>query len=1754
MCNSTINILFLLLINLFYFIQSNNTFSQTKTEKISRGKENPIRNYNLKLNSNSNYSYLFIYTYIAQEDPDNKYEYATIRTIVRNKIFFSNQNSHFNAIIIPREYYSDIQEFKLDFQCRKYCLFNLTYSFTNIIELEIGQNFWFTMMENLQNIPFSIKSDKQFSIFLQGKYNTINWNLPNETVINDINTRYLIKQNNISFNINSNIGEYIYIYTSYHENVFNPNINSQIYFGYFNKDETFYFNNGENEKNIKYFFDILLYNKSSFILNYYDDIEDEEKEKEIKDINNFSEIFYSNYTIKFNNSGIFILQHLDIGKLEDATNIVHKLFINKKIKDELLENEIRFYQPGQFYNNNSILLLSINKLKGNMNVYTDICLTYPLCLYNKSNLIEYKEENKDNFSNIYPINNKYNFYINSSDYYKTNQNYPFIIIVECIDEECFYEISFIYENKIYFEFNNNNNNYENFKYLKKNKIDEYNFKFYDYINKYILLSIYIYSGSLNFNYEIINEECNLNKEKEFNFYNIKKIIFKSGDSNNNNNHLSFQLNINISSNENVFYSFFINTISDNNNRIILPNIQNIFIIPNNEFFTFNYLPNFFNEAIIYTTLFKPLKGEINININNDNKNLPNEYNNIYIHSILENIYSYNYKIQCISNNENNCIFSIITQSSLENNFIFLLYLNNYVLIDLNHTNINILFPITSFNNTYYFNYIYNNTEDLINITQSFSNLNITEEISGEKAQNYFDISNVYLNEFSEDNLMFFKIEIIKNINDHKEYFIEINLQNNNSYYPNVLIQNEIKVDFFGDRKYKYFILPLNKDDNGIIYFNLEKGCGKLSGIINNISFDINTINNNYLENLFNFNNTLYFDDYNQKIEFESNFTKDCNQNCYLLLITESYHIYENNANNNFSLVTKLNNKEVYLYPEINIFGDLYNKTNNTYHLFKIYISYTFFDMYFDFQSNEGIIELYDNVYNENKKFDTNFIKENIILKNYDFSDYHNKYLIIKIYSNFSLYNNIYYRLKITSNQQFINSLKCDNIYYENNNLFSFYDNQQYENKITCFSNCEYCKIEDYDQYNNLKCINCALKHVSILYDNENINQTHCLDYCTINYFEYFNRTCEKVENHILYCLENQTNYTGSNFTSYIYYYNNSIENNITSTIYLNECEKKLKNNSTSNESLIIYKIDFNQTDINYISQIEYMIFDHNGNKLDLSICEEDDIIISIPLNITKFDNKFLNKNSYLKSFDYDIFNPNDSFYNDICSQFKSENGQDVILQDRKINYYENFSLCEENCNYLGFDEKNYKINCSCKIKKNTSDINKKFVDNKISNNFYENTKQNSFKILKCSNLFNSDLFSYNFGFYLSSFVLIGESISIICFYNYIGFNYLNNLLSNNKLFQKFNLKLEKLKKKQEMKNIKKMKKKKRLIKNGLKDLNSVFNSNANPPIKNKKIDINESKNQKNEQDFEISIKNKEKPKSLKKLYFNLENNQDKSSDRNLNEQNDELFKKNNNVINYINTNKNKQNNIKIYNNINQNDKEQMEEKIIIHSNEDLNKMDYKNSLLYDKRNFIDIYYSFLKVDQLFLYAFKNNTDSNLSFLKIQLFFYSLILYFTFNICFYSQNDISYNYYHNGKINYGKKLTDLFFIILICDLIIFILKQLISSQKFIKKLMTINEESKFEDEINFGKNIIKIKIVIFQIIIILSNIFFIYYISIFIAVYKNTQKNIIILYFINLIISMIYPLLICAISASLRIFSLSHDIKCIFIMSQIFQIL
>ena len=118
---------------------------------------------------------------------------------------------------------------------------------------------------------------------------------------------------------------------------------------------------------------------------------------------------------------------------------------------------------------------------------------------------------------------------------------------------------------------------------------------------------------------------------------------------------------------------------------------------------------------------------------------------------------------------------------------------------------------------------------------------------------------------------------------------------------------------------------------------------------------------------------------------------------------------------------------------------------------------------------------------------------------------------------------------------------------------------------------------------------------------------------------------------------------------------NNINQNI-STIDLGYCEKKLKNIYKIDQSipLIIFKIDYFSPD-SLIPIIRYEIYHpFNKTKLDLKYCKDILIKLNIPVNI---DQKNL--------FKYD---PNSEFYNDNCFTYTTEDGIDIILNDRKQEY------------------------------------------------------------------------------------------------------------------------------------------------------------------------------------------------------------------------------------------------------------------------------------------------------------------------------------------------------------------------------------------------------------------------------------------------------------------------------------------------------
>ena len=207
--------------------------------------------------------------------------------------------------------------------------------------------------------------------------------------------------------------------------------------------------------------------------------------------------------------------------------------------------------------------------------------------------------------------------------------------------------------------------------------------------------------------------------------------------------------------------------------------------------------------------------------------------------------------------------------------------------------------------------------------------------------------------------------------------------------------------------------------------------------------------------------------------------------------------------------------------------------------------------------------------------------------------------------------------------------------------------------------------------------------------------------------------------------ENQINYSKNNLFANI------------SSIDLNECEDllKAKNNISNDDSLIIMKVDIKREDTTS-AQIEYEVYNpYTFEQLNLSICKDNDIKIDVysPVNLNQ---DIYDLAKHLKEQGYDLFNSNDSFYNDICSPYSSTKGTDVILADRKNQFYNsNITLCDDNCEYKGFDTESRRAKCECNVKTEINSIfDVKFSPNKVFESFYKIQKLTNIKVITCYEL------------------------------------------------------------------------------------------------------------------------------------------------------------------------------------------------------------------------------------------------------------------------------------------------------------------------------------------------------------------------------------------------------------------------------------
>ena len=138
----------------------------------------------------------------------------------------------------------------------------------------------------------------------------------------------------------------------------------------------------------------------------------------------------------------------------------------------------------------------------------------------------------------------------------------------------------------------------------------------------------------------------------------------------------------------------------------------------------------------------------------------------------------------------------------------------------------------------------------------------------------------------------------------------------------------------------------------------------------------------------------------------------------------------------------------------------------------------------------------------------------------------------------------------------------------------------------------------------------------------------------------------------------------------------------------------------------------------------------NVNKLDMSFCENE---ITVMKYIGDFEDIDLDSAIGLAEQGIDVFNTQDSFFNDRCSKFKSD--KDIILNDRRSDIFQNVSFCGDECLYDGMDYTLMVAKCSC----NPSNI-----QDRNSNLEDEEEFKKGITLNDLANSFTSEIFAVNF--------------------------------------------------------------------------------------------------------------------------------------------------------------------------------------------------------------------------------------------------------------------------------------------------------------------------------------------------------------------------------------------------------------------------
>ena len=629
----------------------------------------------------------------------------------------------------------------------------------------------------------------------------------------------------------------------------------------------------------------------------------------------------------------------------------------------------------------------------------------------------------------------------------------------------------------------------------------------------------------------------------------------------------------------------------------------------------------------------------------------------------------------------------------------------------------------------------------------------------------------------------------------------------------------------------------------------------------------------------------------------------------------------------------------------------------------------------------------------------------------------------------------------------------------------------------------------------------------------------------------------------------------------------SVQNGI-SYVNITECKNTLMRiNSLSDNEIFFLKYDIKREGM--VNQVHYSAYNAlTGTELDISKCGKEEI--SYSFNTAGVD---LEKAKELHDkYGVDVFNPEDDFYNDVCFQFYDEFSHDVILKDRRNYIFQNVSLCEESCEYKGFDWDTTSIKCSCENQMASSTQVNKLTKTKGAGNFKVKTHQGSIICMKCYKLvFSWKYSSKNPGSYIVVFFILFQGGGVVYYFLISGFNRIYGFLNQ------FTYGIKDTEPNASLSQSNPPKRSKKKLRTKDSNFSVQFNQiniNEHGLKNNNSKNENEDDNEEEEYEEDGSSKNDDIKKENTQTFNSTKNNFTLKADKNSEVYSDSnpnnSIKKHSKscLTNNLPILSNKES-IEVDSNTNYNiipnssnvlTKKKTyvpneDEEIESFDDDEIDYLQLNDAIDFDNRTFLYFFWRMCKKKVIFIKPFSDISVFEPFPIRITTLIFYITWYFVFSCLFFKDKFFAKRYGTKKFLSLGYILSHEIGICILSgflsSIVGFLFDYFLSvKSKFVALIRYEKNHDQFLKKAKSEMQKYKIKLIIVLVVNCILMLFFWYYISSFCAVFPKTQAEIIAITIIAIIFGVIFQFIFALIIAGLRYVGLKYKQSIIYRISQI----